>query len=38
LVGNSEAKKPLGRPRYRWEVNIKIDLKKIRWEDVYLVD
>jgi hypothetical protein len=29
LVGKSEAKRPLGRPRPRWEDNIKIDLKEI---------
>jgi hypothetical protein len=27
LVGKSELKRPLGRPRYRWEDNIKIDLE-----------
>jgi hypothetical protein len=26
LVGNSEGKRPLRRPRHRWEDNIKIDL------------
>jgi len=26
LVGKPEGKKPLGRPRHRWEDNIKIDL------------
>ena len=26
LVGKPEGKKPLGRPRRRWEVNIKMDL------------
>ena len=26
LVGKPEGKRPLGRPRRRWEVNIKIDL------------
>jgi hypothetical protein len=25
-VGSPERKKPLGRPRHRWEDNIKIDL------------
>ena len=25
LVGKSKEKKPLGRPRHRWEVNIKMD-------------
>jgi len=28
LVGKPEGKRPLGRPRYRWEDNIKMDL----WE------
>ena len=27
-VGRSEGKRPLGRPRRRWEENIKIDLQK----------
>jgi hypothetical protein len=26
LVGKPEGKRPLGRPRRRWEVNIKMDL------------
>jgi hypothetical protein len=26
LVGKPEGKKPLGRPRYRWVNNIKMDL------------
>jgi hypothetical protein len=26
LVGRSESKRPLGRPRCRWENNIKMDL------------
>jgi hypothetical protein len=29
LVGRSEAKRPLGRPRRRWEDNIKMDLREI---------
>jgi hypothetical protein len=28
LVGRHEGKRPLGRPRRRWEDNIKIDLRK----------
>jgi len=28
LVGKAEDKRPLGRPRRRWENNIKIHLKK----------
>jgi hypothetical protein len=30
LVGKSEGKRPLGRPRRRWEGNIKMDLREIR--------
>jgi hypothetical protein len=29
LVGRPEGKRPLGRPRCRWEDNIKMDLKEI---------
>jgi hypothetical protein len=29
LVGKPEGKRPLGRPRCRWEDNIKMDLKEI---------
>jgi hypothetical protein len=29
LVGKPEGKRPLGRPRRRWEDNIKMDLHKI---------
>jgi hypothetical protein len=32
LVGKSEGKRPLGRPRRRWEDNIKIDLQEIMGE------
>jgi len=32
LVGKPEGKRPLGRPRCRWEVNIGIDLREIGWE------
>jgi hypothetical protein len=28
LVGNSEGKRPLGRPRHRWEDNIKLHLRE----------
>jgi hypothetical protein len=33
-VGKPEAKRPIGRPRHRWEDNIRMDLRKIAWEDV----
>jgi hypothetical protein len=29
LVGNPEGKRPLGRPRRRWEDNIRMDLREI---------
>jgi hypothetical protein len=29
LVGRPEGKRPLGRPRHRWEGNIKMDLREI---------
>jgi hypothetical protein len=31
LVGNPEGKRPLGRPRRRWEDGIKMDLREIGW-------
>jgi hypothetical protein len=32
LVGKPEGKRPLGRPRRRWEDGIKMDLREIGWE------
>ena len=29
LVGKTEGKRPLGRPRRRWEDNIKMDLREV---------
>jgi hypothetical protein len=29
LVGKREGKRPLGRPRNRWEDNIKVDLQEV---------
>jgi hypothetical protein len=34
LVGEPEGKRPLGRPRRRWEDNIKIDLRETGFGDV----
>jgi hypothetical protein len=34
IVGKLEGKAPLGRPRLRWEDNIKMDLREIGWGDV----
>jgi hypothetical protein len=31
LVGKPEGKRPQGRPRRRWEDNIKMDLREIGW-------
>jgi hypothetical protein len=31
LVGKPGGKRPLGRPRRRWEDNIKIDLQEVGW-------
>jgi hypothetical protein len=33
LVGKSEGKRPLGRPRRRWVDNIRIDLGEVGWGD-----
>jgi hypothetical protein len=38
LVGKPEGKKPLGRPRHRWENNIKTDLQKVRWRGMDWID
>jgi hypothetical protein len=34
LVGRPEGRKPLGRPRSRWDDNIKMDLTEIGFGDV----
>ena len=31
LVGKPERKRRLGRPRRKWDGNIKIDLQKVEW-------
>jgi len=31
LVENPEGKRPLGRPRRRWDDNIKMDLQEVRF-------
>jgi hypothetical protein len=31
LVGKTEGKRPLGRPRRRWKDEIRIDLRDISW-------
>jgi hypothetical protein len=37
LESLKEGKRPLGRPRRRWEDNIKIDIGTTEWEDVDLI-
>jgi hypothetical protein len=31
LVGRPEERRPLGKPRRRWEDNIKMDLQEVGW-------
>jgi len=38
FVGKSEGKKPLGRPRRKWEDNIKMDLQEVEWGAVERID
>jgi hypothetical protein len=35
LDGKPEGKRPLGRPRSRWEDNIRMDRREIGWECVW---
>jgi hypothetical protein len=34
LIGKPEGKRPLGRPRHRWEDGIRMDLREIGWGSV----
>jgi hypothetical protein len=38
LVGKSEGKRPLGRPRCMWMDNIKMDLREIGWVGMDWID
>jgi hypothetical protein len=31
LVGKSEGRRPLGRPKRKWEGNIKMDIREVEW-------
>jgi len=31
LVGKLEGKRPLGRPRRRWDDNVRMDLREVGW-------
>jgi hypothetical protein len=37
-VGKPEEKRPLERPRRRWEDNIRMDLREIAWGDMDWID
>jgi hypothetical protein len=39
LVGETQGKRPVGRSRHRWDGNIKLSLKEIRWDcmDCYVL-
>jgi hypothetical protein len=38
LEGNLEGRRPLGRPRSRWEENIRTDLREIGWDGIDWTD
>ena len=38
LVGKPERRRPLGRPRRRWENNIEMDLGGVRWGAIEWID
>jgi hypothetical protein len=38
LVWKLEGKRPFGRPRHRWEDNIKIDFQELGWSGMDWID
>jgi hypothetical protein len=38
LVGRPEGRRPLGRPRRRWEDNIKMDIQEVEWGGMDWID
>jgi hypothetical protein len=38
LVGKPEGKKPLGRPKCRWEDNVNMDLRETGWGGMDWID
>jgi hypothetical protein len=38
LMGKSEGKRPLGRPRRGWVDNIKMDLEELGWSGIDWID
>jgi hypothetical protein len=37
FIAKPDGKTPHGRPRLRWDNNIKMDLRKVGWEGVYWI-
>jgi hypothetical protein len=37
-VGIPEGRRPLGRPRHRWEDNMKMDLQEVGWGGMDWID
>ena len=38
LVGKLDEKRQLGIPRRRWEHNIKMNIREVRWWGIYWID
>ena len=38
LLGRRDGKRPLGRPKLRWEDNINMDLQQVGWEVMNWID
>jgi hypothetical protein len=38
LVGKPVGRRPLGRPMYRWENNIKMDFREVGWGEIDWID
>ena len=38
VMGKPEGKRPLARPRRRWEFNIKMDLQEVGWGGINWID
>jgi hypothetical protein len=38
LMGRPKGRRPLGRPRRRWEDNIKMDLQEVGWGGMYWIN
>jgi hypothetical protein len=37
-LGNAEGKRPLGKPRYRWVDNNKLNLRQLGWDSMNWID